>query len=340
MIRLLPLLLLAMAARADDHAVILVYHHVDRDTPTSTSVTPEAFARHLDYLDEHDFTVVPLEQLLDALAERRPLPANSVAITFDDAYLSVYNVARPMLEVRGWPYTVFVSTGPVDAGYENYMSWEQLRRIVKEGAGLGNHGVTHRSALERNEGESVAEWLARFREDAVQAQERIGRETGVVSRVFAWPYGEFNARTERLIDELGWYAVGQQSGAAGYMTPLTAVPRYPLSTNFADDAAFAMRVNSEPLPVDIRAAPDHLLATGKPAPTMTFRLSDGPFNLSSVTCYNSRGDRLAQTESTRGELTVSSPEPLARGRSKYTCTAPRRDKPGVFGWYSHLWVVP
>lgn len=336
---LLLLALLAVAARADDHAVILIYHHVADDTPASTSVTPERFAAHLDYLDDNGFTVLPLKELLDAVKDEKPLPENAVAITFDDAYRSVYTIARPMLDARRWPYTVFVSTEFIDEGYGNYMTWEQLRRMAEQGATIGNHGVRHQSALTRLRGESREDWLERFRLDAVQAQERISAETGTVPRMYAWPYGEYNGDVEAVIDRLGWYGLGQQSGAVGYGDPMTSVARFPIATNFADDDAFALRVRAEPLPVRITAAPDRLLASGRPAPTLEFTLDDGPFALSSVNCYNSRGERLDVSETRGGRLAIQSPTALSAGRSKYTCTAPHRGKRGVFGWYSHLWIV-
>ncbi len=340
---LLPALLLAVlfvsAARADDHAVILIYHHVADDTPASTSVTPERFAAHLDFLSDNDFRVLPLEELLRSLDARRPLPENSVAITFDDAYLSVYNIARPMLEARGWPYTVFVSTEFIDKGYGNYVTWEQLRRMAENGATIGNHGVSHQSALTRKRGESREAWLERFRLDAVQAQERISAETRTVPHVYAWPYGEYNEDVEAVLAKLGWYGLGQQSGAAGYDDSMTAVPRFPIATNFADDDDFALRVRAEPLPVRITVAPGRLLPSGDPAPKLEFRLADGPFALAAVNCYNSRGERLVVSDTGAGALAIRSPTPLARGRSKYTCTAPHRGKRGVFGWYSHLWIV-
>lgn len=336
---LLLSLMLAGLAYADDHAVILIYHHVARDAPASTSVTPETFATHLAYLDDNNFRVLPLPEILSALRSGDPLPENSVAITFDDAYRSVYNIARPMLEVRQMPYTVFVSTWSIDRAYPDYMSWEQLRRIRGSGATIGNHGVAHESALQVRDGETREQWLQRFRENAVTAQTRISRETGAVPQVFAWPYGEFSAEVEQIIDGLGWYGVGQQSGAAGYNTPLTAVPRYPISTNYADEKNFVLRIESEPLPIEITRAPDHLLEYGDPAPELAFRLQEGPFRLSTVRCYNSNGNRLYYVESSTGELVVQSPTALSPGRSKYTCTAPHREKRGVFGWYSHLWVV-
>jgi peptidoglycan/xylan/chitin deacetylase (PgdA/CDA1 family) len=141
-----------------------------RTPPAPTSVTPERFSEHLDYLVDNAYRVLPVEQVLDDLAHRRALPERSVAITFDDAYLSVYNIARPMLDARDMPYSVFVSTAPIDAGSDNYMSREQLRRISEYGSTIGNHGVAHQSALARGRNESREEWLQRFRTDAISAQ--------------------------------------------------------------------------------------------------------------------------------------------------------------------------
>lgn len=336
---LLTVLLAPLASVADDHATILVYHHVADDTPASTSVTPQQFSEHLDYLVANDYRVLPVVEILEHLAERKPLPENSIAISFDDAYLSVYKIARPMLDSRDMPYSVFVSTEAIDQGYGNYMTWEQLRSTTEYGGSIGNHGVKHQSALARGRNESREDWLERFRRDAVQAQERISAETGTVSTVYAWPYGEYNADVQGVLDELGWYGLGQQSGAAGFDDPMTAVPRFPISSSYADMDAFELRVRAEPLPLQSRNAPDRLLTSGNPAPKLEFRLRDGPYAPNSVNCFNSQGDRLDTQVSGSGTVTVKSPSALPAGRSKYTCTAPHPGKSGVFGWYSHLWIV-
>ena len=46
-----------------------------------------------------------------------------------------------------------------------------------------------------------------------QAQQRIQQELGVEEKFFAYPYGEFDDQTYRLISDLGYVGFGQHSGA-------------------------------------------------------------------------------------------------------------------------------
>ncbi len=94
--------------------VILQYHHVNASTPAITSVTPEVFREHMTLLEEKNMTVVNLEEALQSIMTGEPLPERAVAITFDDAYLSVYENAWPELKKRGWSFTMFTSSDPVD----------------------------------------------------------------------------------------------------------------------------------------------------------------------------------------------------------------------------------
>jgi peptidoglycan/xylan/chitin deacetylase (PgdA/CDA1 family) len=346
--RRIPLLLLVLfllsslpaTASADDYAVVLLYHHVASDTPASTSVSPRAFKRHLDYLWDNNYFVLPLEEILDALANGKSLPKNAIAITFDDAYESVHSNAWPMLRERRWPFTVFVSTDYVDAGYGNYMSWSQIRELTEGGGTIGNHSLSHAHPLQRNQGESESAWLARFRDDLVGASNRIKEETDADTRLYAYPYGEFNRDVEEVVADLGLYGLGQQSGAIGPMTPLTSAPRFPISTSFADMDDFTLRVRSRPLPVRVAAPDDRLLEPASTAPQLELVLEDSVYSPESIGCFTSDGSRIDVTWQDRQRFRIQAQSPLPPGRSKYTCTAPWPGESGVFGWYSHLWIIP
>jgi peptidoglycan/xylan/chitin deacetylase (PgdA/CDA1 family) len=340
----LTLLFLAIGpagpAAAESHAIVLLYHHVDADAPASTSVTPAAFGRHLAYLWDNNFFVLPLGEILDAMAAGESLPENAIAITFDDAYESVHRVAWPMLRERRWPFTVFVSTDYIDAGYGNYMSWSQIRELTEGGGTIGNHSLAHAHPLDRLPGENKAGWLARFREDLVAAAQRIEDETGERTTLYAYPYGEFSADVERVIDDLGWYGVGQQSGAIGPETPLTSAPRFPISTSFSGQDDFALRVHARPLPVRVIAPADRVLGRGERAPVLELELTDTIYAPATIGCYTSDGNPIDIRWQDERRFRIQAQSSLDGGRNKYTCTAPYPDETGVFGWYSHLWIAP
>lgn len=152
-----------------DHGVVLLYHHVGEDTPRSTSVTESRFDEHLRYLAAHDFRVWPLARLAQALQAHQPVPENVVALTFDDAYVSVLKTAAPKLKARGWPFTVFVNTQAVDDGTALTVSWTQLAELMEAGADIGNHSRSHAHLVYRAGDESREAWRAR-----VQAETATG----------------------------------------------------------------------------------------------------------------------------------------------------------------------
>ncbi|MDZ7829868.1 MAG: polysaccharide deacetylase family protein [Halofilum sp. (in: g-proteobacteria)] len=136
MIRL-SLALLALLAPAVGWAassgVVLEYHHVAEDTPPSTSVTPATFQRHMDYLADNGFEVWPLPRLIETVRKGGEVPDRTVAITFDDGYRSVYREVFPRLQKRGWPFTIFITTGYLDGGDRNFVTWDQLREMEAAG---------------------------------------------------------------------------------------------------------------------------------------------------------------------------------------------------------------
>ncbi len=342
--RLVAILLgLAVAACAnsggEDHAVILVYHHVADDTPRSTSVTPEEFSAQLDLIEAQGFTVRPLPELARALAAGRRVPPNSVAISFDDAYRSVYDTAWPALAERGWPFTVFVSSDAVDEGWSQTMSWDQLRKLEAGGATIANHSSTHEHLLRRRDGESPAAWRERIAAGIEQGQQRLEAELDAPPRLFAYPYGEFDADLEDLVAELGFIGFGQQSGPAGFTSSPTSLPRFPVASGFTDLDALLDKLHSRPLPITVLEPESRVLAADSAAPTLRARLTPGDWRRDALTCFVS-GQPAARIEWQQDVARITARQPLRAGRSKYNCTAPSASEPGVFYWFSQLWIKP
>ena len=76
--------------------VVIMYHRIgeEADFP-STSVTIEQFEAHVSLLEKQKYTVWSLEKLSMALQSGGAIPDRTDAITFDDAYRSIYDIAWP-----------------------------------------------------------------------------------------------------------------------------------------------------------------------------------------------------------------------------------------------------
>ena len=339
MIRGLLVLLLALnclSTRADQHGVVLLYHHVSELTPASTSVTPVQFAQHLDYLEQNGFVVMPLSAMLGALYSGESLPGNTVAITFDDAYESVFTQAWPLLASRRMPFTVFVATAAIDDGYAGYMSWEQMREFDQALVNFGAHSVSHPHLIERRENESAEQWRSRAETEIRGSSKRIKAELSVEVDSFAYPYGEYDGALAAIVQAADLYGLAQHSGAVGPRVDAREVPRFPLATGYDDLKRFATAINARPMPVE-QSGPNAVLVSEADVPRETtlqlYQVLDRPAELA---CYGA-GSRLSVTP-VNGGYRVALP-PLRAGRNKINCTAPSKGNPGEYFWYSKLWIV-
>src|SRR5687768_5610487 len=77
-----------------------------------------------------------------------------VTFWFDDAWLSQYEVALPILEKYGYKGAIAVPSHHV--GFENYMNWYQLKRAQFIGWEITAHSRTHNCNLENKTSSEIA----------------------------------------------------------------------------------------------------------------------------------------------------------------------------------------
>jgi len=330
------LALLTVPQVAADSAVVLMYHRFGEDRFPSTNIRVEQFEAQLEHLQEAGYTIVPLADVVSALTQGTPLPDRAVAISIDDAYRSVYDVAFPRFSALGYPFTVFVATDAIDERLPAYMSWEQMREMAAAGAAFANHGAAHTSVIERLAAETDTAWLARVRVDIEKGARRLSEELDPLDRAFAYPYGEFNSAVGDLLEEMGYVGFGQHSGAVGPDSDTRALPRYPMAESFGDLGQFRTKVASLPMPV-IEVDPwDPVTSATRPTVTVTLRETEA--RLDELACYVGGQGRVdvAWQEPAR-RFTVGPLQPFRPGRQRVNCTAPRND--GRYVWFSHPWFV-
>jgi len=342
---LILLLLTTLPAHA---AVVLQYHHVSTETPESTSTSPERFAMHLDYLAEAGFEVVPLQELVDALRAGEPLPDKTVAITFDDGYISIYDTAFPLLREKNWPFTVFINTEPHDQHRPLFMSWDQLREIHAAGATIANHTVSHPYLLNRQPGQDEAARKAWVASEITDAGKRIEEEIGENVMLFAYPYGEFDNPVLDIVHQLAYAGFGQHSGPLASFSDLRMLPRFPFGGAFGDREDFASKVNSLPMPLadgknsirweseDGQSLNDLVLEGPTARPVLALQLEDD-FDFGRMNCFASQQGRIPLLVE-KPWIRVQAEQPFSTGRSRYNCTAPSGQR-GRFFWFSQLWII-
>lgn len=324
-----------LASASSTAAVILQYHHVSKETPPSTSISPELFRQHLDYLSEEGYQVWSLDKLVTAMRSKQEINDKVVVITFDDAFQSIYETAFPLLRARKWPFTVFVSSQPVDAKISPYMSWQQLRELKAGGATIANHGHGHIHFVRRLGNETKAQWLSRVKEDIKLAEQRLSAELGGAPKLLAYPYGEFTEDLMTMIASMGYVAFGQQSGAVGNDMALSALPRFPMTDRFGEMSQFKTKVSSLPLVIESIDPAERIIEDGQFEQGLRIRFKDLE---GLISCYLS-GFGKVSLQQKGNEIFISKLSELPVGRSRLNCTAPS-SLPGRFHWSSYYWMKP
>ncbi len=323
-------------------AVVVLYHHVSDSTPKSTSISPAAFEAQMDYLEQHNFKIVPLPELVEKLRKGESLPDKTVAISFDDSYASVYESAFPRLKKRGWPFTFFVNTDSVGES-KLFVSWEQLREMATYGATIANHTSTHTHLPRNNPGENQSDYRARIRADIEKAQQKIKQEIGEAPMMLAYPFGEDDIDVQRIAKKLGYIAFGQQSGALYEKGDLQAVPRFPFGGSFTELDDFIMKVNTKPMPTSAvsffankQKELESLTVRAGDKPWLVLKLSDTSL-LKKINCF-ATGQGPIRVEVIDQQVWVQAKQPLNTGRTRYNCTAYSGEK-GRFYWYTQQWLA-
>lgn len=118
---------------------ILLYHGILDDTwgAQTLFVKPTEFDKQIKYLKENNYTPLFISELDYIYAFDKP-----VIITFDDAYIDVYNNALPILKKYNFKGNIYVITGFI--GADLYMNAEMIKDADKSGLiEIGSHTVNH-----------------------------------------------------------------------------------------------------------------------------------------------------------------------------------------------------
>jgi peptidoglycan/xylan/chitin deacetylase (PgdA/CDA1 family) len=189
--------------------LVIGYHALSDDWDAVTTVTPAQFRQQLRHLIARGYRGVTFEQALAT-----PPPGKVVAITFDDAHRSVFEIAFPLLRELGMVATVFTPTDYIGTGkptgWEGFevdargpharelvcMDWEQIAELADAGWEVGSHTCSHPHLTRLPD--------ASLRDELVRSRALLERRLDRPCRTLAYPYSDVDGRVVEATSAAGY----------------------------------------------------------------------------------------------------------------------------------------
>jgi len=239
--------------------LVLCYHAVSDRWDSGLAVTPAQLRRQVSGLLARGYRPVTF---LDATLA--PPRSRVLAITFDDAYRSVFELARPVLAELGAVASVYAPTdwigsgramrwpgidqwiGTADEDELLPMDWGELRELAAEDWEVGSHTCSHPHLTELDDAT-----LMRELEDSRSA---CALQLGRACETIAYPYGDVDERVAAAAAAAGYRAGGAlpqaPHAASALLWPRIGVYRF--------DGDARLRLKTSPLVQRLRRLPIRL----------------------------------------------------------------------------------
>ena len=217
----LLLALVSLTLWADAH--LFVYHRFGDEKHASTNTSLDILKQQFEFFKHNGYDVVTLDRLNRALKEKKNIPDNWVVLCIDDSYRSFYTNALELFKEYKYPFALFVYIEATDKGYNDFMSWEQIKEASKFGEiGLHSYGHQHMVSLSTDE----------IKKDTDKALLSFTKQLQFSPKYYAYPYGEFDAKVKDAIASYGFELIlNQNVGAVSVKSPRDDLDRIALTGN-------------------------------------------------------------------------------------------------------------
>ena len=190
---------------------ILLYHDIGYEKD-SFFVSPENFAKQMEYIKKNGYEVITLDELVTSIKNKKSLKKNKVVITFDDGYRDNFQYAYPVLKKHGFPATIFIISdfvGKPSSNKKEFLNWEEVILMSKDRISFGGHTKTHL-------------YLGSMKDEKAAFDEILGSKNAIEQKIgmpvdyFCYPSGGFCQRAKELVVQAGYK--GACSTNRGFVT--------------------------------------------------------------------------------------------------------------------------
>lgn len=187
---------------------ILLYHHISEEfdlTNAISIISPRDFNLHMTAI-KTQYTPISLKEYVDFVNCKdgsKTLPTNPIIVTFDDGYLSNYEVAYPILKKLEIPATIFIVTDTVGEiggkGKVNYshFTWEQAKEMQDSGLiDIESHTNDHIKLGETD--------IDTVNYELRKSKYLIEKKLGKTCDMIAYPYGSYTDEAIQASKKAGY----------------------------------------------------------------------------------------------------------------------------------------
>ena len=227
--------------------LILCYHALSPTWTAALSITPARFERQISWLAKRGYRGVTFTE-----AVASPQRGRVLAVTFDDAYRSVIELGRPILDRFGLPATVFAPTdfigaeGPLHwSGVDGWlggpdeheltpMSWAELQALRNAGWEIGSHTASHPHLTGIDD--------RALKDELERSKDACERYLGGHCTSLAYPYGDVDARVLAATAHAGYRVAAALPNGRLSAREVLAWPRIGIY-RLDDDLRFRLKVS-------------------------------------------------------------------------------------------------
>lgn len=178
---------------------ILIYHQVGVKFGREMEVSTETFTKQLDWMQTYG-EIVDLETAIERRGE--PGADKLFVLTFDDGFVDVYENAFPLMKDRGIPFTLYLTTRPIETGQPldprypdaRPLTWDQVNEMhARSLATVGAHTHTHLDVRNASPDQ--------IRDELDRSDSAIASNVGHMPKHFAYPWGWWSVAADPLVRE-------------------------------------------------------------------------------------------------------------------------------------------
>ena len=222
---------------SDNLFVTLTFHDVRDDVARTGdrdlyAISTKNLAQYFAWIQEEGWHPIRLEDVWQARQKKKPLPAKSVLLTFDDGALSSYTRVFPLLKQYDFPAVFAIPTSWINGntkdadqayGEHNLMNWDQMREMQQSGLtefvshsdnmhkgivanpqnSMQPAAITREYSPMFSNYESDEAYSNRVFSDLKQSKETLDFELGINSLAIFWPYGAVTQESEEIAAKAG-----------------------------------------------------------------------------------------------------------------------------------------